>query len=404
VKRDGYYGKDKQFVRWKCMASDGDRPHLIRPELSIRLVGGLEGACEVCERPWEPTDGLPQAVRDRFVLRHKVEALVAMGRGESYRQAAWNARRIAKHPTRPGRTRSFSDDRRMSGDWVGQYAEILATALLPDRWPSYAIAVDEYDVRTIRFRDDATRVQRGGDAYTVLGVVGYESADGPGRLWRLAARPSGGEADWASAFEELPGAPEVIVSDGAWGARNAAIARWEGIRAYGCAWHREERARKRLAVAGHVGNTTLLARLLLRRDAAGRVPCEVFTDPWAYLCFRRALRAEIEATGSPELVMLESALNKEREQIWRELTEPHKPLSIGAVEDNLDQVQRLLGDRARLFGNLPRLNGLLQLVQLHLTRLDDPAAYSRILRENHLAHAGSPPPRRQHDGAGLAMP
>lgn len=88
MKRDSYYGKDKQFVRWKCMGSGSDRPHLIRPELSTRLLGGIEGACDYCERPWEPTDGLPQAVRDRFVLRHKVEALVALGKGESYRQSA----------------------------------------------------------------------------------------------------------------------------------------------------------------------------------------------------------------------------------------------------------------------------------------------------------------------------
>ncbi len=134
VKRNGYYGKDKQYVLWRCAGGDGDRPHQIRPELSIRLVGGLEGVCEQCERPWEPTDGLPQAVRDRYVLRHKIEALLAMGRGESYRQAGWNARRTAQRPTRPGRTRSFSADSRMTGDWVGQYAEILAGALLPDRW------------------------------------------------------------------------------------------------------------------------------------------------------------------------------------------------------------------------------------------------------------------------------
>lgn len=53
-----------------------------------------------------------------FVLRHKVEALVALGRGESYRQSAWNARRSARRPTAPGRTRSFSADRRMTGDSV----------------------------------------------------------------------------------------------------------------------------------------------------------------------------------------------------------------------------------------------------------------------------------------------
>jgi hypothetical protein len=37
--------------------------------------------------------------------------------------------------------------------------------------------------------------------------------------------------------------------------------------------------------------------------------------------------------------MLESSLDGEREQIWRELGEPHKPLSIASVEEKLDQSQ-----------------------------------------------------------------
>lgn len=79
------------------MGSGDDHPHLIRLELSTRLVGGIEGACDQCERPRETTDGLPRAVGDRFVLRHKVDALLALGKGESYRQSAWNARRLREN-------------------------------------------------------------------------------------------------------------------------------------------------------------------------------------------------------------------------------------------------------------------------------------------------------------------
>lgn len=223
VKRNGYYGKDKQYVLWRCAGGNGDRPHQIRPELSRRLLGGLEGACDACERPWEPSDGLPQAVRDRFVLRQKAETLVALGRGLSYRQAAWDARRRAGRPKRAGATRQFSEDRRMTGDWVAQYADIVAAPLLPERWPKI-IAVDELEVRLLRFRPDGTRVQRGGEAYTVMGVIGYENEDAKGRLWRLAARASSAQADWASVFAELPGKPEVLICDGASEGRHGAQA------------------------------------------------------------------------------------------------------------------------------------------------------------------------------------
>ncbi|MGZ8634690.1 MAG: hypothetical protein ACXWZZ_12680 [Solirubrobacteraceae bacterium] len=74
---------------------------------------------------------------------------------------------------------------------------------------------------------------------------------------------------------------------------------------------------------------------------------------------------------------------------------------IGAVEEALDRVSHLIGDRARLFGNLPRLNELLKLTPHPPLPLDNPTDDARILRETHPAHAGTPPPRRRPDGAGL---
>jgi hypothetical protein len=49
----------------------------------------------------------------------------------------------------------------------------------------------------------------------------------------------------------------------------------------------------------------------------------------------------------------------------------------------------------------PKRDFVLKLVELHLMRLDDPNEYAGILRQNHVAHVGTPPPRRRHDGAGL---
>jgi hypothetical protein len=101
------------------------------------------------------------------------------------------------------------------------------------------------------------------------------------------------------------------------------------------------------------------------------------------------------------LRQMENSLNRSREAIWRTVTEPHRPLSTGAVEDILDGLKRKLGDRARKFYNLPRLNHLLTLMQLQVTGEADAAVYARLLRENHERHHGKPPPRRLHDGVGL---
>lgn len=57
-----------------------------------------------------------------------------------------------------------------------------------------------------------------------------------------------------------------------------------------------------------------------------------------------------------------------------------------------------LGERRRNFRNLPRLNSLLRLMLLDLRGQADESQWARILRENHLAHHGQPPPRRRIDG------
>ncbi len=85
VRRDGYYGRHREFVRWECVPPNGEKPHYLRHDqmgdLRPKLVGGLHGSCDECERQWEPTDGLPSAHYDNFVLRAKAQALVSIAQG-----------------------------------------------------------------------------------------------------------------------------------------------------------------------------------------------------------------------------------------------------------------------------------------------------------------------------------
>lgn len=222
----------------------------------------------------------PMGCRRRCVTAsccaRKVEALVALGKGESYRQSAWNARRSAGPPTAPGRTRG-------------------ADRALPRR--RHARAARQRPLR----RHGGCRLPQ---------------QPRPRRLWKLAARPSNSQAHWDSVFAELDPRGDrprtILVADSAWGAWNAAGARWPDIRRYRCAWHREERARKRLAKAGYRSNSEPLVRLLQRRTATGRVPCDIFTDPFAYLTFRLALREETARTGLADLVTLETHAQRGR--------------------------------------------------------------------------------------------
>jgi hypothetical protein len=59
VRRNGYYGKRRTYIKWQCVPDDGSPPHMFRPPLTVKLVGGLRGDCDECERPWQPTDGMP---------------------------------------------------------------------------------------------------------------------------------------------------------------------------------------------------------------------------------------------------------------------------------------------------------------------------------------------------------
>ncbi len=58
VRRDGYYGEHREFIRWECVPDDGSPAHYLRHDQMVdlrrKLVGGVHGSCPACGRPWEP--------------------------------------------------------------------------------------------------------------------------------------------------------------------------------------------------------------------------------------------------------------------------------------------------------------------------------------------------------------
>lgn len=412
VKRDGYYGRgEARYQRWKCMPDNEDRPHLIAAgELSVQLVGGDEGACRHCERDWAEGEGMPQGTGDWFIFKQKAEALVHLAEGGAWslRRAGQQARRRAGRQARRARRGAvrYSRNGRMAGDWVPQYAPVIVDAMrergvLPTHWPQ-TITADSFDVRVKALRPNGRPLQGGRSIYHVFVAVGYPEGQKGGRLWHVAAFPKNNERCWAEFFGQLHGEPEVLVADRDANLRRGAERAFLNTQYFPCTWHLMETVREVLWRAQMNSSNELLYRL---------VRPDTFADPWAWVAFRRTLNDYLSGEHQhftfrqiDGLLSVHRWVQRNEPEIQRCLFTAHRPDSNGLAEEHLRMLGAKLGDRRRNFRNLPRLNWLLKLMMLHQLDEADEDDWALILRDNHLAHDGKPPPRRYTDGQVIQKP
>jgi MULE transposase domain len=409
VVRSGYYGAHNEFVRWLCKPGPGSKgKHYLnltqrKEPLHVKMLGGAHAGCEECERDWNPTEGLPSADYDNFVLRRKAEALIQIGRGMSIREAGQLAR-IAAIEQRTGKAppaHEVSRNGRMGGDWVPQYTEIIAAELLPRRWPR-AIAIDSFDVRVRGFNEDGTPLLKGRFLYSVFGACGYEKESGRGQLWHLAAMDGETEQHWRRFFRQLEGAPEVIVWDGGKAIRNAAAWAFPDAKIYACTWHLQNTP-KAHAKKHKLWNEKRRLYRVLRHDLfwsrenweRGKAVLERF------LAADRSKASPHQRKG---LHKIDRWLATNAEAIEQVLDEPHWPRDLKLLEEYLAQIRSRLGERKRNFRNRARLDCVLKLMLLDLRGQASAPSWTHILRDNHKPHDGSPPPRRLVDGKHTLVP
>lgn len=95
VRFDGQYGAEGHRRRYyKCTPGNGDRPHRFTEVLPREE--SWKDACELCERDVQFHDGPHAARKYQFVARGIAQALVAVGAGSTYREAAGVARERAR--------------------------------------------------------------------------------------------------------------------------------------------------------------------------------------------------------------------------------------------------------------------------------------------------------------------
>lgn len=402
VRRNGYYGKNNDYVKWQCVPEEG-APHYLSQEMTPKLVGGLEGHCLECGRQWRPTDGMDIAERDRFTLREKAFALTKLGDGLSYRKTSDAVRKRAGHlggsPTRDGR---------LCRDWVSQYAPILADHYLPTEWPDILL-LDE-----LPFHISASSgVQSGTHAFSVFGAMGYGegtfeealAAKGKPRpvLWGLHASERRRAADWKEFFERLDGEPVHVVCDQAPALVNAVEDVWPNARVYASTTHLTLRLQE--IMRNHKLRDTEPHRVLGQETFSGSG-----TDAYGdFIRFRKALEKFLAADHSDcddrqitGVKKLKKWLANNHSTVVRSLVEWHWPVSVGALERALKEVKAALYYRRYNLRNMDRLQDLLTLLQLTINDLDDERRWEEELRHNHEDFHWAPPPRRQVDDPSLA--
>jgi hypothetical protein len=180
---------------------------------------------------------------------------------------------------------------------------------------------------------------------------------------------------------------------------NAVAATWPNAKVYPCAHHLRANVEAILREGGLFDRRRAIVRALHART---------FIDPATYAAFRavaaRYLASDLsKATARQQQAMVKLArwLTSNEAAIVRSLVEKHWPVTVGAIERPLREMKNAIYDRRANLKNLQRVEHLLTLAQLRQMGHADERRWAAVLRTNHLAHDGAPPPRRQFDDPAL---
>lgn len=371
VRFDGQYGAAghrRQY--YKCVPANGDRPHRFTEVLPREE--SWKDACELCERGVGFHEG-PHAARNyQFVARGIAEALVAVGAGSTYRDAAGVARERARRlrvDAETGQLR-FTRHGSLVMDWVEVFAPVVFEAHRPREWPaSGSLLLDDlpFSVRD----PDSGRFRI---AFRVFAAMGYDA--GRPRLWRLEAFTTKSQADWEAFLGALDGSPPRVVCDNDDGLTKAVRARFPEAELYLCEWH------LRHALERLMGK--LRGEQPQHRDAIDELLPQVeaaFTGPsfWATFLERA------HAAGIPRVSEWLNTTGRVVEEQFarrglRSKRPADMPLSTSPLDAFINPIRASIKPRAYGLKNRQRTNRMLMLMQLHANGQDDVHAYTQLIR------------------------
>lgn len=385
VRFDGRYGKPGHRRQlYRCLPGNGDRPHRFTEVLPREEA--WHDDCHSCERPLHLREGPHVARHYQFVARGIAEALVAVGAGESYRQAGLVARE------RAGRLRADPDtgELRTTGhgqlvaDWVELFAPVVFEAHQPASWPATGSLL--LDDLPFSVRDPATGRFR--IAFRVFCAAGFER--GRPKLWRVEAFPDASQANWTAFLRALQGAPPRVVCDNHMGMNAAVRAAFPEAELYLCEWHLRHALERLMAkIRKEDEHRAAIDELLPRVEAAFAGPS--FWKPF----LRDARAAEIPRLSN----WLDGAGRVVADQFKRRGLRSRRPaempLTTSPMDGLIEPIRAALHPRRYGLKNRERTNRLLLLMQLHANRQGDGLAYAKSIRARLEANSGRPSARRR---------
>ena len=384
---DGRYGKPgHKRQRYRCYPSghsgNGESFHRFAPALPRQVTVG--GVCASCERDVAPHEGPQGPRRYAFSARDVAEALIQVGGGATYCDAAARTRQRAhRFPHDEDGEERYSRHGQLVQDWVEVFAPIVFEPLRRGSWPEdVSLVVDHLGFRVHDF-NEMGQPKVGPVAFNILAAMSYDN--GYAQLWSLRSYPTARPADFKNFFSRLDGVPPRVVTDGHGGTISAAQGLWPEAELYRSDWHLQKALQDYLVTAKLHGRTRIQRALNQAFINAN------FWESFDVVAYRHRkqvpkLWAWLERYG-PEV---EEQLRRRPDKDRRE----GKPTTTGGLETKLAPLKTWLKPRVHGFRNRERLDRLLMLMQLRINGQDDVDEYTRAIRDWLIARDGKPAPRR----------
>jgi hypothetical protein len=351
------YGKDKSRQRFRCRPADGAPMHRFVGEVG-HLVSRTH-VCSHCDSTVPTHHGPAVARRYDFPVEQAAAALVMVGQGVSYTEAAQRSR-VTAHKT------SKAVGAQLVANWVEVLGPVVCEEWRPTAWPETVV------LDSTNFIVTNSRTGDRSQAFAVLAAYGYEQGQSSGRLSALQAKHLRKEEQWKEVLRSLPGEPVLVISDGAAEIHNAVAAVWPNAFVKRCEHHLYENAKDWMKVYGQTRFGSPGMELL--NDA--------FKSPAQWRQFRSFAKDYINLDAWAESL---DATVLDQSSRRAKLPAHH---STGALDPRLAKVRATMKPRAYCYRNAERTNRMLELMRLRINLEDNADRYATAIREHLDANGG----------------